>query len=901
MSKKTRNKNLSIESLVIGYEQFGIDLSDLEADVVTLPQYPPFDLKKTDEDSYVLDVALAGYRKEDIKAWVENNVLWIECSEIPQAPEDVDDQFLHHGIYAGGRVKCKFLVSPKLVPTKAEYVDGRLEITFDPLNQESFRMEIPIGPFLQEVKPYIVEYNSAGEPVSSIVEEIKELPVIEDNVILVNANNPSIPTTEITLPDPLPPIVEIILENVEATPDTATIEPQASIVVVPATYEISDNVVTDVIKTEAGYSDIVVAIDEEVKQILEDRGIDPVADVAAAIEKSDIEYPELLPSVEMVETIPVEVTADNGDLKVNVEVPEVLPQIVSVEVTENPLTYDSNGSPTTFDPPTIELKDVSEDIPVDHSVVPIVTAEGSPDVVVTISPENQTKLDNASVTVEDITTAIVQAQPDIDTTTLAVPAEPETTVVVNNVNDTTVPTVEVTMPVEMPQIVQVQLDHVEPVVDAVSSEPQVSVSLSDATYEVSDNVELVSVPTDQGSSDIIVAVPVEVKVELEQHGVDVVEEVTNAIQTADIVAPELPPVVDVESTTVTTSEVSVEVPDVVSQVVEATVDVTTTPPSIVLSDVSENVPADSTLVPVVTAEGQNDVVVAISDSDVAALEQQGVVVADVISEALIKNDTEVVATTDVAPVSVESAEQPSVVEQLPDPIVSVVVNAEDTTVPTTEVNIPDPVPQIVEVTLEEVKAQIDPVSSEPQAVIVVSDAVHELSDDVTTTVVTTEPGKADIVVAVSEETQKVADQAGIDIIADIKQSIAQADVASPELPVVENVEQTTVTVVSETNEPSPLTVTTPEVITPVVELTIDPELATTEAPSVVLSDSSEQVSPTAELIPVVTAEGQNDVVIAVEPEVKAELESKGVDIAADVSAALIQANVEVSPPGEISS
>ena len=37
--------------------------------------YPPYDILKTDEHSYVIELAVAGFSKKDIKVTVENGVL----------------------------------------------------------------------------------------------------------------------------------------------------------------------------------------------------------------------------------------------------------------------------------------------------------------------------------------------------------------------------------------------------------------------------------------------------------------------------------------------------------------------------------------------------------------------------------------------------------------------------------------------------------------------------------------------------------------------------------------------------------------------------------------------------------------------------------------------------------
>ena len=55
--------------------------------------FPHYNIKKTGEDKYTLEMALAGYKKSDIKVNVQESVLSIEGS----SSEDKED-FVHKGI-----------------------------------------------------------------------------------------------------------------------------------------------------------------------------------------------------------------------------------------------------------------------------------------------------------------------------------------------------------------------------------------------------------------------------------------------------------------------------------------------------------------------------------------------------------------------------------------------------------------------------------------------------------------------------------------------------------------------------------------------------------------------------------------------------------------------------------
>ena len=57
--------------------------------------YPPFNLKKTDDNVYVIEMAVAGFGKQDIEVELEDNKLVIRGNSSAETPED---NFLVKGI-----------------------------------------------------------------------------------------------------------------------------------------------------------------------------------------------------------------------------------------------------------------------------------------------------------------------------------------------------------------------------------------------------------------------------------------------------------------------------------------------------------------------------------------------------------------------------------------------------------------------------------------------------------------------------------------------------------------------------------------------------------------------------------------------------------------------------------
>ncbi len=60
----------------------------------THTNYPPYNLVKESSVEFRLEIALAGYKREDIEVTTEWNKLFIEAKKV----SDTDDEYLHQGL-----------------------------------------------------------------------------------------------------------------------------------------------------------------------------------------------------------------------------------------------------------------------------------------------------------------------------------------------------------------------------------------------------------------------------------------------------------------------------------------------------------------------------------------------------------------------------------------------------------------------------------------------------------------------------------------------------------------------------------------------------------------------------------------------------------------------------------
>ncbi len=84
--------------------------------------FPPYNVRKVDEDTYVVELAVAGYNKESIEITEHDGVLTIKG----ERPEDVEE-YIHKGI-AGRKFTRTFTLAEYMFVDSADLNDGMLYI-----------------------------------------------------------------------------------------------------------------------------------------------------------------------------------------------------------------------------------------------------------------------------------------------------------------------------------------------------------------------------------------------------------------------------------------------------------------------------------------------------------------------------------------------------------------------------------------------------------------------------------------------------------------------------------------------------------------------------------------------------------------------------------------------------
>lgn len=125
----------------IGFDRLA-RLMDSARTVSEASGYPPYNIEKTGDDSYVLTMAVAGFAENDLEITAQENTLTIIGRPQPQ-PED-GRRFLHRGI-AGRAFERRFVLADHIVVEGADLSNGLLHVQLKHVVPEALKpRRIPV-------------------------------------------------------------------------------------------------------------------------------------------------------------------------------------------------------------------------------------------------------------------------------------------------------------------------------------------------------------------------------------------------------------------------------------------------------------------------------------------------------------------------------------------------------------------------------------------------------------------------------------------------------------------------------------------------------------------------------------------------------------------------------------
>ena len=93
--------------------------------------YPPYNIRKINEAQYVIEIALAGFSKDDIEVEVTEGSLTIRSKKLDEKEEETsEDSYVHKGIAKRSFLRC-WTLSDDIFVKGADLKDGMLVINLE--------------------------------------------------------------------------------------------------------------------------------------------------------------------------------------------------------------------------------------------------------------------------------------------------------------------------------------------------------------------------------------------------------------------------------------------------------------------------------------------------------------------------------------------------------------------------------------------------------------------------------------------------------------------------------------------------------------------------------------------------------------------------------------------------
>ena len=115
------------------FDQFESMLGNGSLGVQT--NYPPYNIRKAGKDKYAIEVAVAGFNKDDVEVEYEDNLLTVKTKDVKRTEEKVGGEVIHRGISQRSFARS-FTIADDVKVNGAELKDGLLTISCEKIIPE---------------------------------------------------------------------------------------------------------------------------------------------------------------------------------------------------------------------------------------------------------------------------------------------------------------------------------------------------------------------------------------------------------------------------------------------------------------------------------------------------------------------------------------------------------------------------------------------------------------------------------------------------------------------------------------------------------------------------------------------------------------------------------------------
>ena len=115
------------------FDQFESMLGNGSLGVQT--NYPPYNIRKAGKDKYAIEVAVAGFNKDDVEVEYEDNLLTVKTKDVKRTEEKEGDEVIHRGISQRSFARS-FTIADDVKVNGSDLKDGLLTISCEKIIPE---------------------------------------------------------------------------------------------------------------------------------------------------------------------------------------------------------------------------------------------------------------------------------------------------------------------------------------------------------------------------------------------------------------------------------------------------------------------------------------------------------------------------------------------------------------------------------------------------------------------------------------------------------------------------------------------------------------------------------------------------------------------------------------------
>ena len=131
----TTSKDLSIFNSLrpfsIGFDDMFDQFENMlgNGNLTMQSNYPPYNIRKTGKDNYAIELALAGFNKNDVEVEFEDNLLTVRTKSVSKSEENNDDEEIIHKGISQRQFARSFTIADDIKVNGAQLRDGLLTIS----------------------------------------------------------------------------------------------------------------------------------------------------------------------------------------------------------------------------------------------------------------------------------------------------------------------------------------------------------------------------------------------------------------------------------------------------------------------------------------------------------------------------------------------------------------------------------------------------------------------------------------------------------------------------------------------------------------------------------------------------------------------------------------------------